>query len=403
MHPRRTGTPDSIDLGDTRESALSSIRAAEEPRHRKKSDGKWSPATPITPPVEEIKAALRMRTSVLKYCHKHVWLPSLILILFVGITYVLAARNNPDHWLWSMVLLSYPVEGTSPTLYGKGGRDFAFVFFYMAVFIFFREFIMQVLLEPLGRYLGLRSRHKLNRFLEQSYAMLYYGITGPAGLYIMKYHSPTWYFNTRAFYEGFPHRELDAWFKSFYLLQAAFWSQQAIVLMLNLEKRRRDFRELVFHHAVTIALIWLSYRFHFTYIGLAIYITMDVSDFFLAFSKCLNYFGSDWEGFFYAIFVSCWIYMRHYLNIKVLWSILTEFRTVGPFELNWETQQYKCWISQPITFSLLLALQLVNLYWLALILRIGFRYVFYSEKSDVRSDAEDDEDIVAADNKSKTD
>jgi very-long-chain ceramide synthase len=72
---------------------------------------------------------------------------------------------------------------------------------------------------------------------------------------------------------------------------------------------------------------------------------------------------------------------------------LTEFRTVGPFELNWETQQYKCWISQYITFSLLACLQAVNLFWLFLILRIAKNYVFSpSEIRDERSDDEEDED-----------
>jgi acyl-CoA-dependent ceramide synthase len=31
-----------------------------------------------------------------------------------------------------------------------------------------------------------------------------------------------------------------------------------------------------------LALIGLSYRFHFTYMGIAVYITHDISDFFLA-------------------------------------------------------------------------------------------------------------------------
>lgn len=71
---------------------------------------------------------------------------------------------------------------------------------------------------------------------------------------------------------------------------------------------------------------------------------------------------------------------------------MTEFRTVGPFELNWETQQYKCWISQYITFALLASLQAVNLFWLFLILRILANYLFNSVKKDERSDDEDEEE-----------
>lgn len=89
---------------------------------------------------------------------------------------------------------------------------------------------------------------------------------------------------------------------------------------------------------------------------------------------------------FYATSVFSWIYLRHYLNLHVLWSILTEFKTVGPFELNWETQQYKCWISQIITFALLAMLQSLNLIWLYWLMRSALKFLFTGEKKDDRSD-----------------
>lgn len=109
-------------------------------------------------------------------------------------------------------------------------------------------------------------------------------------------------------------------------------------------------------------------------------------------SKTLNYLDSIITIPYFGTFVGMWIYCRHYLNLKILWAVLTEFRTVGPFELNWETQQYKCWISQYITFALLASLQAVNLFWLFLILRILFNYLVNSVKKDERSDDEDEEE-----------
>lgn len=90
------------------------------------------------------------------------------------------------------------------------------------------------------------------------------------------------------------------------------------------------------------------------------------------------------------MFIGIWTYLRHYLNLRVLWATATEFRTVGPFELNWETQQYKCWISQYITFALLAALQAVNIFWFVLILRIAMNYVFNDVTKDERSDDEEE-------------
>lgn len=108
-------------------------------------------------------------------------------------------------------------------------------------------------------------------------------------------------------------------------------------------------------------------------------------------SKVLNYLDSPIVAPYFAMFIGVWIYLRHYINLRIIWMVLTTFSTVGPFELNWETEQYKCWISQYITFALLASLQAVNLFWLFLILRIAWRIVASSVIADERSDDEDDE------------
>ena len=280
--------------------------------------------------------------------------------------------------------------------------------FYIVVLSFTREFLMQRLIRPMAVYYGIRSRSKQNRFMEQVYTAMYFAVFGPLGLYVMR-RTPVWYFNTAGMFEGFPHRSHEGIFKAYYLLQASYWAQQAIVLCLLLEKPRKDFKELVGHHIVTLALIWLSYRFHFTYMGLAVYITHDISDLFLAVSsayspdferltylskssKTLNYINSPLVVPYFALFMAIWTYLRHYLNLVILYATLTEFRTVGPFDLNWETQQYKCWISQYITFALLASLQSINLLWFFFIVRIAYNIAFARVISDVRSDDEESED-----------
>jgi acyl-CoA-dependent ceramide synthase len=84
---------------------------------------------------------------------------------------------------------------------------------------------------------------------------------------------------------------------------------------------------------------------------------------------------------------------------------LTEFRTVGLYELNWETQQYKCWISQIITFALLACLQALNLFWLSLLLRSAKNYVFDNVRADERSDNEqedEEEEVINPEETKKT-
>jgi acyl-CoA-dependent ceramide synthase len=218
---------------------------------------------------------------------RHTWLVPLILTLtIISLYLVYPYSSNP---VTAAIFLSYPLPREpdaapdSPILYDKGVRDFAFVGFYIIVLSFTREFIMQRIIKPIALSYGIKNRAKQARFLEQFYTAVYFSVFGPYGLWVMS-RTPIWYFNTTAMYEGFPHKTHEAVFKAYYLLQAAYWAQQGIVLALMLEKPRKDFKELVAHHFITLALIWSSYRFNFTYMGIAIYITHDVSDFFLAVS-----------------------------------------------------------------------------------------------------------------------
>lgn len=213
---------------------------------------------------------------------RHTWLlPLAIALTIVGVYFVHPTPTNP---LRHALFLSYkqpPLEPGGRPVYGKGPADIAFVAFYTVVLCFTREFLMQRVIRPWALWCGIRSKGKVSRFMEQVYTAIYFGVFGPFGLLVMR-KSPVWYFNTRGMFEGFPHRVHTADFKAYYLLQASYWAQQGIVLCLQLEKPRKDFKELVAHHIVTLSLIALSYRFHFTYMGIAVYITHDVSDFFLA-------------------------------------------------------------------------------------------------------------------------
>ncbi|KAI1247240.1 hypothetical protein MGN70_011127 [Eutypa lata] len=340
----------------------------------------------------------RKARSLLRRCKhfaiKHTCvIPLAILVVFFALYAVHPTEANPVH---RFIFLSYKLPAAAgaapgtPPQYGKGLWDVAFVSFYTVVLSFTREFIMQELLRPFARWCGLKSRGKQARFMEQMYTAIYFGVLGPAGMYVMS-RTPVWYFHTAGMYENFPHKTHEAVFKFYYLFQAAYWAQQAIVILLGMEKPRKDFKELVAHHIVSLALIGLSYRFHFTYMGLAVYITHDISDFFLATSKTLNYLDSVLVEPFFVLFMCMWIYLRHYLNLRIILSLFFEFKTVGPYELNWETQQYKCSLSFWITLGLLASLQALNLFWLFFIVRIAYRLVVYKQAEDDRSEADESE------------
>ncbi|TVY29851.1 Sphingosine N-acyltransferase-like protein [Lachnellula hyalina] len=383
---RSSGLGGEIRAGDTRVPALATldvrppspgtIKAQNESYRRK--------------PFSKRRKAKSLFVKWKRYALKHTWVTPLALIgVFFALFAINPTESNPIH---HFIFLSYklPAEPGAPVHYGKGWWDFAFVTFYIIVLSFTREFIMQQWLRPMARRSGLKSRAKQSRFMEQMYTAIYFGVLGPCGLYVMS-RTPVWYFNTRGMYEGFPHKTHEADFKFYYLFQAAYWAQQALVLSLGMEKPRKDYKELVGHHITTLFLIGLSYRCHFTYMGLAVYTTHDISDFFLATSKTLNYLDHPLVGPYFGFFIVAWCYLRHYLNLRILWSEFNEFKTVGPYELDWETEQYKCDLSHWISTFLLASLQGLNIFWLYYILRIAYRFLFYNVAEDDRSDNDENE------------
>jgi len=65
-------------------------------------------------------------------------------------------------------------------------------------------------------------------------------------------------------------------------MQMSYWIQQLLVLVLGLEKPRKDYAEYVAHHMVTIWLVGCSYLVNLTLIGNAVFVSMDISDSFFS-------------------------------------------------------------------------------------------------------------------------
>lgn len=96
-------------------------------------------------------------------------------------------------------------------------------------------------------------------------------------------------------------------------------------------------------------------------------------------------------GPYFGFFICTWIYLRHYLNLRILYSEFYEFKTVGPYELDWEAEQYKSPLSHYISTALLASLQGLNLFWLFYIMRTAYRFVFLNDLEDERSDNDENE------------
>ncbi|KAG8865229.1 hypothetical protein FRB96_000119 [Tulasnella sp. 330] len=296
-----------------------------------------------------------------------------------------------------MLFIQYRVGDSEKgsTLYRKGYGDIAFLAYYVVVFSFLRQFLTLHIFRPLALQFGIRKERTVDRFAEQGYAIFYFTISGTLGLLAM-YSSDSWYYKGETFFNSYPYWRMTGFMKTYYLLQFSYWLHQFLVLVLRLEKPRKDFQELVAHHIVTLWLIGWSYLVNLTPIGNAVFITMDISDAVFASAKLLNYLQMEMVGnIVFGIFVLVWTYMRHYLNLCILYSVYYDFDLIPQWAQRWSPEEgiwMVSWVRWQIFVPLFL-LQLLNIFWYVLILRIGYRALTKKELTDERSDDEDDGEV----------
>ncbi|TCD69653.1 hypothetical protein EIP91_006670 [Steccherinum ochraceum] len=305
------------------------------------------------------------------------------------------AKDLPNPFA-PIIFVSHRVPDSPPDdpRYQKGYFDLAFVAYYIIVWSWFRQVVTLNICRPIARSFRIKSEAKLARFGEQGHAMLYFAIMGTWGYRIMG-QLPTYWYRTEQFWIDYPHWDMKPELKAYYLLQSAYWCQQLMVLVLRLEKPRKDYAELVAHHFVTLWLVGWSYLVNLTLIGNAVYMSMDIPDVFLAFSKLLNYIQAEkTKVVVFVFFIGIWSYFRHFLNLVMLWSVWTEFDLMPETSKRWSPDDgvWMVWWMKYQIFAPILLLQCLNLYWYFLIWRIAYRAITEEVVTDVRSDDEDDDE-----------
>ncbi|KAI0081742.1 longevity assurance proteins LAG1 LAC1 [Panus rudis PR-1116 ss-1] len=323
-----------------------------------------------------------------------------------------------------LLFISHRVPDSSPDdpRYQKGWLDLVFIAYYIIFWSFVRQIITLHMLRPIAKWFGVKKSAKLDRFGEQGYATIYFAVMACWGLRIMS-QLPTWWYRTEYFWIGnsafifeilfpahfasspdYPHWQMTPELKRYYLMQSAYWVQQLMVLVLGLEKPRKDYYELVAHHLVTLWLVGWSYLINLTIIGNAVYLSMDLPDVLLGFTKMLNYIQYDKTKIAsFMVLVGTWTYFRHYLNLRILYSVWTEFDLMPETSKRWSPSDgvWMVWWMKYQVFTPILLLQFLNLFWYYLILRILVRAVTDIKATDVRSDDEDDDEPDAVEDSKK--
>ncbi|KAH8923766.1 LAG1-domain-containing protein, partial [Atractiella rhizophila] len=265
--------------------------------------------------------------------------------------------------------------------------DIPFVFAWVLYFTILRELVMRLLFTPLARFCGIQAPGKQLRFAEQGWILVYPVCSWSLGLYIMQ-TSPWKNFNTREYWDRYPYDKLPWLQKWYYLVQTGFWIQQLIVL--NMEKKRKDYPHMLLHHIITITLLSLSYCCNITPVGNAILVCMDLCDIFLPAAKLFRYANlRTLCDAFFAIFAVSWVLTRHVLYGRLLYSAVIEAKQRIPYE--WDPARAYFFNSSVhrIFSGLLIFLQVLLLGWLYFLVVAVKKAITGEGLEDVRSDDEE--------------
>ncbi|CAF3563939.1 unnamed protein product [Fusarium graminearum] len=299
--------------------------------------------------------------------------------------------------------------------YGVGFGDNYLVLVLILLLTGLRDGTMRFILGPIASVWGL-SRNKSMRFKEQAWLFIYYSTCCSVGTYI--YATSPYWLDLKAMWTNWPNREVSGLMKSYMLAQLAFWLQQMIVV--NIEKRRKDYWQMVSHHIVTIALVYSSYRYGLTRVGNVVLILMDLNDLIFSVAKCLKYMGLQTLcDIMFGIFVVSWVLCRHVAFVMVCWSVYAHSLAIagatcytgsgdtilGPGPVPQDEGYF--YMLQPLVYdsgricydytikSLFLAgllfLEGLMVFWLVMIIKLVVRVLRGGNAEDTRSDGEEEE------------
>ncbi|KAJ2778396.1 Sphingosine N-acyltransferase lag1 [Coemansia javaensis] len=314
-----------------------------------------------------------------------------------------AGYEWPSAWL-SIQHQARPADAPGGARYVRGIHDITFVVYWIFQIVAARAVMLQHVLPVIPRYFGITSDRKQRRFGEMGWFVTYILASLTVGIRV--WQASPYYMNTRNLYANYPedHVLMPYGLKWYYLVQTAFWISNLYTIFV--EERRKDHLEMLAHHVVTIALVTTSYHFHFTRFGHVFMLVMDFPDVFLSPAKMVRYLGGEIvPNILFGAFTVSWVMTKHYLCLKLMFSIWTQ----GIYEVPPEKRFPTCpdsYASYPIVgamWAVLCILQAILVYWFVLILRVLQRVLVNGEDAqDSRSDDEGDDDNDGANDNATT-
>lgn len=224
------------------------------------------------------------------------------------------------------------------------------------------------------------NRNTVRKFSESMWRLSFYLWASIFGWFYVLWDTP--YFkdtmHTLYNYPNHPVKSQEWWY---YNIECGFY----ISLMITqfIDTKRKDFWQMFAHHTVTLLLLFLSWACNFHRIGVLVLAIHDIADVPLEGAKIAKYCNLQrLADLIFAIFTVIWIYSRCYLLLtRVIYYTAFEALSIIPF-----------FPAYYIFNGLLCLLQILQLAWTWIIVRMVFYALKNDGMRDLRSDSEDSED-----------
>ncbi|PAA47702.1 hypothetical protein BOX15_Mlig007874g2 [Macrostomum lignano] len=217
---------------------------------------------------------------------------------------------------------------------------------------------------------------QLTKFTESAWQISFYSVSFLYGVAILWNKPYLW--STIEIWRGWPEHHVTSDVYWYYMVELGFyWT--ALVTVFS-DTKRKDFKEMLLHHCITIVLMVFSWSLNFTRIGALILALHDAVDPLFHLAKIGSYTKLRWlSDPSFVTFMTVWFVTRLILYpFRIVLTALTELES-------------ECGISPALRGlqACLLVLQALHVIWSYFIVKVAFRVVFKGNRQDSRSDSEE--------------